>query len=192
MNIFQLISEIEKIDPEVYDRLDSRRRIFRHMSGLGQKLTAAAVPLALGAVLNKAYAQTSAAPGVADVLNFALKLEYLEAYFYNAGLGNVALDTRVADPLTPAQTTLRSGFSANNLASLLRIKADEINHVQFLRDTLTALGATPIAMPAASQFDFTGGRGSSGGPFATVFTSAATFLAVAQSLEDTGVRAYKG
>ncbi|MDO7846262.1 ferritin-like domain-containing protein [Hymenobacter sp. M29] len=186
MNIFQIITEIEKIDPEVYDRLDSRRSIFRHMGGLGQKLTAAAVPLALGAVLNKAYAQTSAAPSVADVLNFALKLEHLEANFYNLGLGNGT------DPLTTAQNTLRNGFSANNLSSLLRMRADENNHVQFLRDTLAALGATAIPVPALTQFDFTGGRGSAGGPFATVFTSAATFLAVAQSLEDTGVRAYKG
>lgn len=188
MNIFQIISEIEKIDPEVYGRLDSRRRIFKHLSGLGQKLTAAAVPLALGAVLNKAYAQTSAAPGVADVLNFALKLEHLEAYFYSVGLGAGT----TADPLTSAQTSLRAGFSANNLASLLRIRTDEINHVQFLRDTLAALGAAAIPVPAVTEFDFTGGRGSAGGPFTTVFTSAATFMAVAQSLEDTGVRAYKG
>jgi hypothetical protein len=188
MNIFQIVSEIEKFDPEVYDRLDSRRSIFKHMSGLGQKLTAAAVPLALGAVLNKAYAQAGGAPGVADVLNFALKLEHLEANFYNLGLGAGT----TSDPLTTTQTALRTGLSATNLSALLRIRADEDNHVKFLRDTLSALGATAIPVPDVRQFDYTGGRGSAGGPFATVFTNAATFLAVAQSLEDTGVRAYKG
>ena len=70
MNIFQIISEIEKVDPEVYDRLDSRRSIFKHMTGLGQKLTAAAVPLAVGAIFNKAYAQTPVGATVNDVLNW--------------------------------------------------------------------------------------------------------------------------
>ena len=87
MNFFQIISEIEKVDPEVYDRLDSRRSIFKNMAGLGQKLSAAALPLAVGAIFNKAYAQTPVGAGVTDVLNFALKLEYLESYFYNLRTG---------------------------------------------------------------------------------------------------------
>jgi hypothetical protein len=183
MNIFQIISEIEKVDPEVYDRLDSRRSIFKHMSGMGKTLAAAAVPMAFGAVLNKAYAQTSMAPGVNDVLNFALKLEYLEAAFYNTGLGAAGATA------TAVQTALRAGFSATNLVALDKIRNDETAHVAFLR---TALGANAIAAPAANTFDFTGGKGGAGGPFATVFTAPATFLAVAQALEDTGVRAYKG
>ena len=183
MNIFQIISEIEKVDPEVYDRLDSRRSIFKHMSGMGKTLAAAAVPMAFGAVLNKAYAQTSMAPGVNDVLNFALKLEYLEAAFYNQGLG------MMGGTATAVQTALRAGFSATNLAALDKIRNDETAHVAFLR---TALGTNAIDAPAANTFDFTGGKGAAGGPFATVFTAPATFLAVAQALEDTGVRAYKG
>ncbi|MVN76790.1 ferritin-like domain-containing protein [Hymenobacter sp. HMF4947] len=194
MNIFEIISEIEKVDPEVYDRLDSRRSIFKHMSGLGQKLTAAAVPLAFGAVLNKAYAQTTAAPGVVDVLNFALRLEYLESTFYNLGLGTIGATA------TAAQTTFRSGFSTTNLASLDIIRLDESNHVSALIATITALGGTPIAAPnrtpnalgVTGDFDFTGGKGTGTGPFAGIFTTPATFLAVAQALEDTGVRAYKG
>ena len=174
MNIFQIISEIEKVDPEVYERLDSRRSIFKHMSGMGQKLSAAALPLALGAVLNKAYAQTPAGAGVNDVLNFALSLEYLEMYFYNKG---------------QASTALQAGFSTTNKASLNLIMKDEQNHVTFLK---SVLGAAAIADPGAAAFDFTGGKGSNAGPFADVFVNPATYLAVAQSLEDTGVRAYKG
>ena len=174
MNIFQIISEIEKVDPEVYDRLDSRRSIFKHMSGLGQKLTAAAVPLALGAIFNKAYAQTPAGATVNDVLNFALSLEYLEKYFYERGQGIQAL---------------QAGFSATNKAALDVIATDERNHVTFLR---AVLGAAAIADPGMNTFDFTGGKGAAGGPFADVFSNPATYLAVAQSLEDTGVRAYKG
>jgi len=164
MNFFQIISEIEKVDPEVYDRLDSRRSVFKHMSGLGQKLTAAAVPLAVGAIFNKVYAQTPVGAGVNDVLNFALKLEYLESYFYSA-------------------RTAVTGLSAANTSALNLIATDEANHVTFLR---AVLGNAAIAVPATTGvFDFT-----AKGRFNP--TDAATYLAVAQSLEDTGVRAYKG
>ncbi len=61
------------------------------------------------------------APSVNDVLNFALKLEYLEADFYNRGLGAMGATA------TAAQT----------LAALDKIRNDETAHVAFLR---TALG----------------------------------------------------
>ncbi|MFD2784220.1 ferritin-like domain-containing protein [Hymenobacter rubripertinctus] len=193
MNFFQILSEIEKTDPEVFERFDSRRRVFQHMTGFGKKMTAAALPLAMGAIFNKAYGQTSSAPSVNDVLNFALKLEYLEAYFYNLGLqGDGTIFTGAGSgntAITPAQTAFRAGFSATNLSSLNKIRTDENNHVNFLR---SALGTNAIAAPAVSDFDFTGGKGGAGGPFTGVFTNPALFLAVAQSLEDTGVRAYKG
>ncbi|GAB3639358.1 hypothetical protein GCM10027422_49490 [Hymenobacter arcticus] len=170
MNFFQIISEIEKVDPEVYDRLDSRRSIFKNMSGLGQKMAAAAIPLAVGAIFNKAYAQTPVGAGVTDVLNFALKLEYLESYFYNARAG------------------VTGQLSAQNAAALALIATDEANHVSFLRTTITALGGTPIAVPATTGvFDYT-----AKGTFPTALTNAGVYLAIAQSFEDTGVRAYKG
>jgi hypothetical protein len=181
MNIFQLLSEIEKVDPEVYERLDSRRRVFQHMGIIGKTLSAAAVPAALGAIFNKAYGQTPA-PSVNDVLNFALKLEHLEASFYTQGLGSGTNNTT-------QQTALRAQLSATNRTALDKIRVDENNHVTFLRGALGTAAAPP---PAANEFDFTGGKGSGAGPFATVFTDANVFLAVAQALEDTGVRAYKG
>jgi len=169
MNFFQILSEIEKVDPEVYDRLDSRRSIFKNMAGLGQKLSAAALPLAVGAIFNKAYAQTPTGASVTDVLNFALKLEYLESYFYNSR-GTV------------------TGLSAVNSAALALIATDEANHVSFLRTTITTLGGTPIAVPATTGvFDYT-----AKGTFPTALTNAGVYLALAQSFEDTGVRAYKG
>lgn len=164
MNFFQIISEIEKVDPEVYDRLDSRRSVFKHMSGLGQKLTAAALPLAVGAIFNKVYAQTPVGAGVNDVLNFALKLEYLESYFYQA------------------KSAVVGGFNTNTAASLALITTDEANHVTFLR---SVLGTNAIADPTAAAFDYT-----AKGKFNP--TVAAQYLALAQSFEDTGVRAYKG
>ncbi len=166
MNFFQIISEIEKVDPEVYDRLDSRRSVFKHMTGLGQKLTAAALPLAVGAIFNKVYAQTPVGAGVNDVLNFALKLEYLESYFYN-------------------NRTTVTGLSSQNSAALALIATDEANHVTFLR---AVLGNNAIAAPATTGvFDYT-----AKGTFPTALTSANTYLAIAQAFEDTGVRAYKG
>lgn len=166
MNFFQIISEIEKVDPEVYDRLDSRRSIFKNMTGLGQKLAAAAVPLAVGAIFNKVYAQTPVGAGVNDVLNFALRLEYLESYFYN-------------------NRTTVTGLSTQNAAALALIATDESNHVSFLR---TVLGSAAIAAPATTGvFDYT-----AKGAFPTALTNAGVYLALAQSFEDTGVRAYKG
>ena len=50
MNILNIITEIEKIDPEVYDRLDQRRTMFKHFAGFGKKLATAAVPYAMGAI----------------------------------------------------------------------------------------------------------------------------------------------
>lgn len=166
MNFLQILADIEQVDPEAYDRLDSRRAVFKHMSGLGQKLTAAALPLAVGAIFNKAYAQTPMGASITDVLNFALKLEYLESYFYNA------------------RTTV-TGLSAVNAAGLALIATDEANHVTFLR---AVLGANAIPTPATvGVFDYT-----ARGAFPTALTNANNYLALAQSFEDLGVRAYKG
>lgn len=164
MNFLQILDDIAQVDPEVYDRLDSRRAIFKNMAGLGQKLSAAALPLAVGAIFNKAYAQTPVGAGVNEVLNFALRLEYFESYFYQA-------------------RTAAVGFSAANAAALTVIATDEANHVSFLRGVL---GNNAIAAPATvGVFDFTA-RG--------LFnpTRAFEYLILAQLFEDLGVRAYKG
>src|SRR5215218_7908974 len=80
MNIPNLLTQIEKVDPEIYERLDSRRAVFKHFAGFSKKLAVAAVPLAFSSMLNKAYGQTSRS--VTDVLKFAFLLENLEAEFY--------------------------------------------------------------------------------------------------------------
>jgi hypothetical protein len=174
MNLLHLLSELEQVDPEVYDRLDSRRHVFKHLSGVGQRLSAAALPLFVSSVFSKAYAQTAGGLALLDILNFALKLEYLELYFYQQ------------------RTSLQGRISAVNYLALGTLAADEANHVAFLRSVISSLGGTPIADPTALQFDFTGGRGGTTGPFADYRTNPATYLALAQTLEDLGVRAYKG
>lgn len=167
MNLQNILSEIEQIDPEIYERASHRRSIFKDFGVMGKRLSLAALPLALGSFFKKTYGQTTT--GVLGVLNFALQLEYLEANFYVKGVATSGLIPAGA-PLT-ALTTIRDHENA---------------HVAFLRSAITAAGGVPYTYTAAT-FDFT-----AKGTFPTVFSDYATFLAVAQTFEDTGVRAYKG
>ena len=76
-------------------------------------------------------------------------------------------------------------------AALTKIANDEANHVIFLKTAITtAYGAASVT--PKPTFDLTGGNGSGTGPFAMAFSNYGLFLAVAQTFEDTGVRAYKG
>lgn len=172
MNIYNIIQDIEKTDPEVYERLDGRRAALKSFRGFAVKVAAVSVPfLAMGALFKKSYGQSTAQ--IIAVLNFALTLEYLESEFYKKGVATAGL-IPAAD--APGITTIRN---------------HEVAHVAALRQTITALGGTPVTFTVAN-FDFTAGNGSMAGPYATVFSNYDTFLAVAQAFEDTGVRAYKG
>jgi hypothetical protein len=167
MNLYHIIQEIEKSDPEVYDRLGSRRAAMKNFAGFGKKLAVAAIPIAFGSMLNKAYGQGTAT-SILDVLNYALTLEYLESGFY--AMGNAAATTLI--PTTEEKAVIKV------------IGDHESEHVTFLKSAITAAGGTPVNKPV---FDYT-----AKGTFADVFTNYQTFLAVAQTFEDTGVRAYKG
>lgn len=166
MNLHKIITDIEKVDPEVYERLDSRRSAMNQFAKIGGKLALAAVPLAFGSMFKKAYGQSGNA-AIVSVLNFALTLEYLEAKFYTMGVAAPGLIP--AGPAVGALTTIRDHETA---------------HVAFLKSAIQSLGGTAVSEPT---FDFT-----AGGAFPTVFTNYDVFLAVAQTFEDTGVRAYKG
>lgn len=163
MNIFKIIEDIEKFDPEVYGRLDSRRSAFKNLGSIGKKTALAAIPLALGSVFQKAYGQSSNM--ILEVLNFALKLEYLERNFYTQGLAANGLIT---------DSAARAAFQ--------KIQMHEAEHVTLLKTTIESLNGTPISEPT---FDF-------GKNFPNWNTDYATFLTLAQAFEDTGVRAYKG
>lgn len=170
MNFLNILNQIEEQDPEILGRLDTRRAAMRSFAGLGKKLALTSLPLALGSMFNKAYGQTPT--GVIGVLNFALTLEYLEYEFYATALSSPGLIP--AGAATGAITTIRD---------------HELAHVNFLKAAISGAGGTPVAQPT---FDFSGGNGSGTGPFAAAFSNYELFLAVAQTLEDTGVRAYKG
>jgi hypothetical protein len=170
MNILNILDEIEKVDAEVYERLNPRRKAMKEFFNFGTKVAAASIPFAIGSMFKTAYGQTTAS--VEQVFQYALTLEYLEAEFYTKAVA--------AAGLIPAGASV---------AAITTIRDHENLHVSFLRTALTGLGKTPVSKPT---FDFSAGNGSGTGPFATVFTNYDIFLAVAQVFEDTGVRAYKG
>lgn len=172
MNFRHILNEIEKVDANVYDRLDSRRAALRQFTSFTGKVALAAVPIAMGSMFKKAYAGTKGTQDVFDVLNYALTLEYLEAEFYSKAL--------MASNLVPS--------GAANMA-IQTISKHETAHVNFLKSAIIAAGGTPVEKP---EFDFSAGKGSGEGPFKDVFNDLGLFLAVAQTFEDTGERAYKG
>lgn len=169
MNLLNIFSEIENSDPEIYDRMDTRRKAMKQFANVSGKVALASLPFALGSMFQKASASPTAPSDlIIDTLNFALTLEYLEAEFYKQAV---------------ASGTIPSGSA---LTALTVIRDHEVAHVNFLKAAITQAGATPVSFTAAS-FDYT-----AKGTFPGVFTDYGTLLAVAQTFEDTGVRAYKG
>jgi hypothetical protein len=166
MNFVNIIEEIEKVDGEIYERLNPRRAAMKSLFGMGKKISVAALPMAMGAMFQKAYGQTTPS-AVADVLNFALALEYLEYHFYNHAL--------VASTIP---------FTAAQKADITVIRDHELAHVNLLKGALSNGARAEITY---AMTDFT-----AGGAFSNVYSDYLTFLKVALGFEDTGVRAYKG
>ena len=177
---------LDSIDPGITERLMSRRQAIAKgatvSSTVAVGLAMASVPVGLAALARDAFAQGAALPAdIKTVLDFALALEIFEAEFYSAVLGR---STSTAQ--NNAFAAVRAQVSGAALNTLDQIQKHEVAHVAFLKAT----GATSTL--TASDFDFTGGRGSGTGPFAAATTDLAFLLTVAQGAEDTRDRAYKG
>ncbi len=179
---------LEAIDPEIMERLATRREAIKKGAGASAAVIAglkmASVPVALAVLTKDVFGQSPAV--VLDVLQFALTLEHLESEFYKAALGTSAVAAQ-----NNAFAPVRALVNAAELTTLQQISRHEIEHVKFLTRTISALGGTPVVF-TGSSFDFTGGNGSGTGPFAPATTNKGVLFAAAQTFEDTGVRAYKG
>ncbi len=173
---------------------------------IGQFGAAAATILATGAAATGGVVLTSqpaAAQAVtdADILNFALNLEYLEGEYYTRGFLGRGLDpSDVSDPNGVGNAGFVLGgkavpFKTAEVAGVIqRIAVDEVDHIRFIRrvlgsaavprpniDLLNSFNALAVAaglIPAGTQFD--------------PFKDEVSFMLGALSLTDVGVTAYAG
>ncbi|MDP1027691.1 ferritin-like domain-containing protein [Sphingomonas sp. KR1UV-12] len=152
---------------------------------------------------------TPSAVTEADVLNFALQLEYLEANFYSYAAFGTGIDSAIQAgvgtqgsvqlPSTTAGRPRQVQFTDPIVAQYAReIAYDEIAHVKFLR---TALGSAATAQPALNLSGDSSGAFTAAARAAGVVGSSGTFdpyaddnsfLLGAYLFEDVGVTAYMG
>ena len=159
----------------------SNRRRF-----LSKIAVASAGAAALGAGLMEG--QTSA-PTDADILNFALNLEYLEAEFYTVATTGQTIDQMGVTISGSGNQGAATGGSMVDFGNSLfptaaianQIASDERSHVTLIQQALTAAGAQPIAQPAINL-----------NALGIGFASVAQFLTLARAFEDVGVTAYAG
>ncbi|MFN8589851.1 MAG: ferritin-like domain-containing protein [Thermomicrobiales bacterium] len=157
----------ERILAEVWherQRLASRRGFLTRSAYLaaGGALVVTSLPFVPG--LSVAQAQTEFQDDV-DVLNYALTLEHLEYAFYRDGLEQFS-DADFGD----------GPFNRPISDFLADIRDHEQAHVEKLTQVITDLGGEPVV---EAEYNFG-------------YSDAASFLATAQALENTGVSAYDG
>ena len=146
------------------DGYSSRRSALGTTGKLGVAAALAALPF-----LKPGRAQAQSMSGDFGILNYALTLEYLERSFYRQALA--------ADAAAPAAAKI---IPAAVRPLFVSIAANEAAHVTVLANAITTAGGRPV-LYEDRDFSFDGFLGD--------FPSIAT---LAQGLEDTGVRAYKG
>jgi hypothetical protein len=181
------MSKLDKFSELVATPL-SRRSFTK---GIGLTAASLAGASVLGGTVLKAanaYAQDDSPANLAvtdaEVLNFALNLEYLEAEFYlMATYGTTLVEYGV---LTESETTgpTTGGQKVPGIAqspfafAASGLRTDEVNHVKYLR---SALGSSAVKKPAINLNAL--GYG---------FANPSDFLKLSRQLEDVGASAYAG
>lgn len=180
---------LDHVDPTIIDRLVTRRDAIRRgataSSAVGAAVAMGSVPVLLAALAQDAFGQAPSA--ILDVLQFAYILENLENEFYRAVLGTSAVAAQ-----NDAFAGVRAQIPDAAQQIFRQIQKHEQQHTDFLRNTAIPLFGGRPPQITANDFDFTGGNGSGNGPFLQATTRLDHLLLVAQAVEDTGVRAYKG
>lgn len=154
-----------------------------------KKLGIAGAALGAVAAVPKSWGQSpaTAGPTDADILNFALNLEYLEAEFYQVATTGATISqagVTVTGSGTSGATTGGNvvAFSDPKVQAVaMELASDERSHVGLLQGAIAGLGGTAIAKPAINLAAL--GIG---------FASQNDFLTLARAFEDVGVTAYGG
>lgn len=165
------------------------RRSFTKGIGLTAVTVAGASVLAPPLLKAAAHAQqldssTNLTVTDADVLNFALNLEYLEAEFYLMATWGTTLvgagyltESETTGPTTGGQKV--PGIAQSPFAfAASGLRTDEVHHVLYLRQ---ALGSAAVKKPAINLSAL--GYG---------FANPSDFLKLGRQFEDVGVSAYAG
>lgn len=163
------------------------RRNFMKVAGMtGIGLAGATL---IGGAARSALAQSSGITD-ADILNFALNLEYLEAEFYTVATTGKTI-AQIGIPVGDGAGQTTGGAKVNFKGAIFvddnvglmaeQIAYDEQRHVLFIQNALKSFGLTPVSKPAIN-LDALG----------IGFANLQQFLTLARAFEDVGVSAYAG
>ena len=193
---------------QTMDRSAARRIERRDLFRLAGGLATGASALALSACGGHSSSSTAVVPALAstptdaDVLNFALNLEYLEANFYHFAVFGTPIDASLQGGMGTLGT-IQGGQAVSFTSPVVQrlateIAKDELNHVTYLR---AQLGASAVAQPAVdlsanATSAFSLAAQSAGvvpaGAIFNPYANDESFLLGAYIFEDTGVTAYIG